>query len=455
MKLSITTEGCARFLLRCSIILIGCSNAFAAEPRIESDPSSPSSSSATIPFVLQNTMIEQEDVETLEQRAISPPLQGKTFQSAVEDAAMRVPKVLSPTARLKWKAAYLKQNFDPDSYGDILTEVQSIHERDEDYDKETEDERLQRVLYTAVYAHRMRKAWNAKFKLSGTVVDDSGNPLDDIDVRLVIVDGLDVEGNYEERKVDRNFSIEPEATIVTLYFSKRGYYKDWVTFESPFNYGINDVQPLLRGKNFPQHRVVQNDLRMVLQKEGSLTKLHEYLVNLHFNLDRSGKVIDFAQPPPKRLHEPTLLPVKDVADLKQLPKLGVFVTAKADADGQIRWDPKLGGRPAISFTLHSVDPAGGFIRYLPLADHHGHYLVDQSMKQAPADGYQREFTIDHATDAPVPDGVNWYTLYFRVGNNYGRANIIHAGVSEDGKQLLVRVKFLLQPDGSRNLETEQ
>ena len=77
------------------------------------------------------------------------------------------------------------------------------------------------------------------------------------------------------------------------------------------------------------------------------------------------------------------------------------------------------------------------------------------MKTAPASGYQKELFLDAATLREFSQHRAQRYFFFRTKDKFGKG-IVGGGDTEIDQTGTIRlgVVFYLQPDGSRNLETE-
>jgi len=294
-----------------------------------------------------------------------------------------------------------------------------------------------------------------RFILNGSVVDEAGQALNGVTVvtRKTRSGGPFQEVRAEEgRKViDGSFQFDFRGCLtVTLTFTREGYYPTVLLFnyqEPP----VNDDQ-LLGGAPIPSPLIEKNDLRVVLEKRGNVTQLREYTEVLEYRATGRGVVMDLDRSNAQRK---SLRTVADVHDVTQLPTNAVYVLAERDEQGRIavvrqrRPDSSVINVLPRRLTLKLTAPDGGFIRVQPEPA----LRISSQTKVAPETGYQAELTIlpEDFAEAETRGGALYY---FKANGRFGKGSTGWVEVKADQTLVQLRVRFRIQTDGSRNLETE-
>lgn len=80
-----------------------------------------------------------------------------------------------------------------------------------------------------------------------------------------------------------------------------------------------------------------------------------------------------------------------------------------------------------------------------------------TMKTAPETGYVQEMEIDPKKVIEriktVEGTYSGLYFYFKVGGRYGKGSIGQIDVVNGGERVRVLIAFMVQPDGSRNVDT--
>jgi hypothetical protein len=303
--------------------------------------------------------------------------------------------------------------------------------------------------------HRLIQVDQGRFIISGSVMDEAGQALNGVTIvaRKTRSGGpfQEVWSEEERHVVDGNFQFDYRGCLtVTLTFTREGYYPSvlLLNYQEPL---VDDDQ-LLGGSPIPTPLIEKNDLRVVLEKRGNVTQLREYAEVLEYRPTGQGVVMDLDQSNAKRR---SLRAVVNTHDAAQLPTNTVYVIAERDEQGRIAVVRKR--RPNSSvvdvlprrLTLRLTGPDAGFIR---VQAEPGRRLSSQT-KIAPEAGYQAELTIlsDDFVQAGSSGGA---VYYFKANGKFGKGSTGWVKVNADQTLVQLRVRFLVQPDGSRNLETE-
>jgi len=320
----------------------------------------------------------------------------------------------------------------------------------------------QRVMIELM--ERWIRSSQVRFKVSGTVVDETGDQLSGVRLACSMSQptlpqaGGDVSRYVSgpEAMIDGDFVFEPDikGTRIVLYFEKEGYYPEKRSFTAD-KLGPQANHDLLAGI-IPQRGVTEiKDLEIVMQKIGELTTLKRRRARMSFHANGSGEVFDFDI---RRGHlHGDLVRVANVTDPDQLPKHAAYLVAEVDEDGiipatQEEYDDVLGGRWShaqvpMNLRLVMTDSEGGFILFVHDEEIRGSDQAARQMVRAPAEGYA------HVLELTPEIARRGHLFFFKVGDKYGRGKLHVPRVSSDEKTFQMAVEFQIQLDGSRNLET--
>ena len=309
--------------------------------------------------------------------------------------------------------------------------------------------------------------------LQGEVVDDRGQPVDGVTVRITkgriarpvsgLFEQIPQETQTEQRTVSHRFAFHLHGwQYASLFFEKPGYYQDLIRVESGRR-ALDDrrfLSPAVAAQLGDPKFLRYRSLRIVLERERQRTQLILYRnVKLTYGEGTShkgGRVIDLDQPPNPTDGKSGRL-AADLTDATQLPRCGAYMLASTE-DGapggevdwfQIRTDGSSWPSPK-QLRLRLTGEGAGWI---PLQSHR-EVNVLWGMKTAPVNGYQPELVLDQEfmRDASTSGGISLY-FYFRTCGRYGKGQI-HIPMMDRDKAAL-EADFLIQPDGSRNVESRQ
>jgi hypothetical protein len=193
--------------------------------------------------------------------------------------------------------------------------------------------------------------------------------------------------------------------------------------------------------------LIQEDLRIVLERQGQRTWLLDYNEVLTYEGTGRGVIIDFDRP---HYRGQSVVEVRNLHDPTQLPEDCVYLLVETDANGRIAvvrvprqnsahidiWPKRM--------RLIMNAPESGFVSVEPDPNR----KLARQMKQAPESGYQRELILE--TDET---GFHHRYFYFKTKDKYGKGATGWVTVEENASVIRFSPTFRLQPDGSRNLET--
>jgi|GEM_PF-3377021 len=308
---------------------------------------------------------------------------------------------------------------------------------------------------------KLMHAEHGTIRLRGEVVDEQGQRLNGVTVRL----GKTRFKNYWEASETDEENVNVDGTFdltITGYaylratFEKPGYYSKQIQV------GI-DLPPelamrVIEGQTVDPQTMTKDGLRIVLEKQGNVTKLQTYGGFLEYRSDGSGKVMNFDKLP---VGKKALQTMQNVHDSERLPPNCAYFIAERDDNGLIgtvRWVRPEGQIPFTfprRVTLIMSDPSGGFVPFLPAIQQNQFH----QMKQAPETGYQSQLVIESdyftRTQGALVQSKNKQYFFFKTGGKYGKGTVGNVVMNGSGSNVLLGVVFRIQPDGSRNLETDE
>lgn len=404
---------------------------------------------------------------------------------------------------------YMRQHF-PEAYR-LLSEKKPEW-AEKLVEEQTRKEGDRQGLATAVMLARHALAIRGDFRLGGIVVDEDARPLSGVSVKVsketIVLSpkgwprgeratgAVDVTGSFLLRIAD--------ARRIQLGFHKPGYYEvRSVEFALPELTGARYWEVGLTGKKLPPQQIERRDLRIVMERQGKLTRLTPGGGTLEFRHDGTGDVVemglnagghwfmqgtrrtDMSIRPPKHLPEKCLyiVPKTDEKGRIVLMKLSALQSRRAKEAN--RGGPKLVGSVPDDETQYVYaptevrlvvsDPQGGFIRYEPKPDREirPDRPWTRDMKEAPQEGYIHELVLDSEAIKKLfanPDEPQPVYFYIEAFGKYGKGQLdlriilresprkYVNGQLEPIRYLLdeagvaAQVQVLVQPDGSRNLE---
>ena len=309
---------------------------------------------------------------------------------------------------------------------------------------------------------RAVSAYNGRITLSGTVVDDSGNPLQGVRLRYskstAALDWTQMGGEGSTNEVvDRTFSIDVDnAGAITLHFSKAGYLPARLGFSTRDDLSPEEETAFFGPDPIHPPHVVREGLEVVLYEVGEAVELVESYARLTHRGDGSGVVLSgfgSSQGGPTE--------VSDVNDTALPEPDCIRMVAATNAQGEISvvqiTNEVLGvsWRYPERFRLIMNDPEGGFVVFTPAPG----VPVEVQMKTAPETGYTREVEFTAEQMANVGEGyrmaqdVVWFFL--KSHGKFGKGNLgIAKGRTWNGHSMaFVGITLWVQPNGSRHVQT--
>ena len=261
-------------------------------------------------------------------------------------------------AMAKWNTA---------KYGDILEEWTRVRESINTLDKNNPDYVRAYKLWT-VYQIRLYRALQRDFIVTGEIVDDAGQPVEDVTFRIT-KSTTKVGGwgfRYEEAKltIPSRFELHVDgASHLRLSFWKKGYYVEMgsVVDRDEDTYNAKVLMEAFQKDRFPR-RIVRRHLRIVLERQGKLTRLKVYRERIFFYADHSARAIDFEKPA-SNMHRRSLRQIKNTRDRSTWPKHCAVLLAATEGigkDARIAILPRPNHRSAKGAKLVLNDPDGGF-----------------------------------------------------------------------------------------------
>lgn len=314
----------------------------------------------------------------------------------------------------------------------------------------------------------LQKTAHGRFVLAGEVVDREGRLLDDVKLHMTM-DTL-VGWGWEVKSKGRQDIIKNGAfridvrpyNGITMRFEKDGYYPEDRDFNFSAEYPAGVEQAVLRGEDVKVDEGVVRDenIRVVMEKKGVVMEPVVYGGPLLYAPGYGGTTakivyIDFSIPPQK---DYKLKSVPSLAEVTNIPTYTAYAIADVDEERRVAHEMiKIGTfRPeayAKNIYLRINDPEGGFIEYVPKPKE----LAFWTMKTAPESGYVQEIVIDPEMVmnqiVNVQGNYSGIHFYFKVGGRYGKGSIGQIDVKNGGESVRIFIAFMVQPDGSRNVDT--
>lgn len=321
----------------------------------------------------------------------------------------------------------------------------------------------------------MHKTAHGRFILAGEVVDQDGDRLKDVEIRMrlsqLIGIGWDTKSDYETAAAGNGIfhvDVRPYSSV-NLTFKKEGYYDEQLFFPFASNHiSREDEAAIMAGKEVTiEEGIVRSEnLRIVMEKKGDITDLLEETFKLTYQRQRdgtaSGRVVSFNRemwPRGYYYQGPrNPIPATNLLDPVQIPPMCVYMLPKVDEDGRIRSEVKVYGKNGrltrtypIELRLISSDPEGGFIIYKQQPNEFAYW----SMKLAPETGYKQELVLDADWfyERSLIQNTPGTYFYFKINGRYGKGRLGTLRFPEGDYALELETEFQLQTDGSRNLDT--
>jgi len=261
--------------------------------------------------------------------------------------------------------------------------------------------------YQQAFAQEYLLEFFGDVSLAGTVEDDAGAPLSNVEVRVSINDVSNVVYH-----VDHAFALEfTNCAALRMEFRKDGYDSQWKMMSVG-----KDGRRTWGGRKV----LTDHALKIVLDKQGVLTQL----ILRKFFVERrptgQGNVGDFAADP-----QYTDRWIQNLDGDHVLPDHGMYLAFRMDGTGH------------VAVVRMSCETDGFVLGPTDESDDRNM----RRMKTAPDVGY--------VTEMPVPK--QCWSFYYRIGGQYGKGFAFKNG----GDERDIRLVTFTQPDGSRNLEAKE
>ena len=287
---------------------------------------------------------------------------------------------------------------------------------------------------------------NVDFEIRGNVVDQDGGPLSGVGLR---VRGLRTPGPFREehysltRKVDRVFELSLSRTYAaTLYFSLDGYHSCRLGFSSRIP---------AEGARIEGHTHTYDDVTVVLHKIGELAQVHRHGCVLSYGLDGTLQAWDLSTVGPVRRQSRLL-------DLDAIPGPDVscmyvhLVASPTPIEPQVVGGMEMTPRNAILQVVLQDGQGGGFIRVATEGRSEKEMLY--ATTTAPTEGYSPTLDLSPGDIAGLRVGAAVY-FYCRINGLLGKGYVNSLHFRPDSGVKMCGLRFLIQPNGSTNVETRQ
>ncbi len=295
-----------------------------------------------------------------------------------------------------------------------------------------------------LYEKIIRQSFSGKIRLTGTIVNAEGKPLEDVRMEVITLEfnslrSTDLKEIKQEQIVNGTFTYAcDDCAGVRLEFKKEGYYREKIEY-------------LTYAGDPPNMEVIKSDEKVVLEKRGVRVALERYSGTLKVS-PNENEVLPFSFGQCSRAVPITRLAETAASKKHEGDVLYLELKVKQDANGEIATQEVQ--RPGSSYKLKKpVEPFldftradGGVIVYQPKS----RFVrkIDREMKRAPAEGYQPTLALDLEVD-------DTQYFYCRIGKRYCRGSISPVSVnrSSKGDYTSLHVSIRLNPtEGDTNLE---
>ena len=381
----------------------------------------------------------------------------KSFGIQTADEMQELQRKLVEEAKAKGEPIEkVLQQYYQKTQAEFLDRARRANKSSEEYGRFVQERYL---ILGQVMRHRAEPLYQGRFTIGGTVVDQDGNPLSGVKVRV-----QKSEHAGEQRvgvvqfKVTTPFEIKVDGGAkLSLTFEKPGYYPvDDQTVSVPVPQRI-DTPEILANKPVARPVVEKRDLRIVMEKQGKLVKLQQFSAWLEHCADGSGVVLDLDSPTDKPPFASYDKKVASLASPETLPRNCLYLLSQAEKENrsasaavQQKGGPVPVPRPVtrlpITVRLLAAGSDSGFVTVTPPNP----FRPFRTMKEAPREGYQREIVLE------APTNGSQAVFYFKLHGKYGKGQLCNIQLRQQGTASVVASLVVwLQPDGSRNLESMQ
>jgi len=323
-------------------------------------------------------------------------------------------------------------------------------------DKTKKGEEMQRFLEEW---GKEQKERSGPIVVRGTLTDENGTPLNDVNCRI---DNEYNTGAFEggwrssRQTVSSPFELAfEESGGVELRFSKDGYQSRTISlrYKAPRPERVEAFGKV----RFQDKAKIYEDVAILLPSDAGITRMGGYgmYLTLHPNGDRQvfdlGNPLKRGGPEVDHAYGAKLIHAGD-----PISSGTIFVEAvpakKAREPlvrgGQYDWPPN----QDLLIVLDDGQ-GGGMIRAKPEKDKHfPDKKLSWFMRKAPDGEYEKRLRITQDDWAPFRNGERVH-FYCRVNGKYGKGDLSAGYTQQEGYR--VDIRFLYQPDGSRNVETKE
>jgi hypothetical protein len=337
---------------------------------------------------------------------------------------------------------------------------------------------------------RQRQAYNrGRLIVSGEVVDEDGKALRNVQLKvpksrsadhLAKLDAVWESQDHSNFKlhdlqvleletliVNKSFKVDiknADTIHIPLAFTCEGHYPKSINLgfwerEDFYEYAfLKDISVLADMSKMPKEFVREEKLRIVLEKRGPVTQLVERYLKMELTVKGPDKFVLIGPNDAGLLAQEVFVPKG-----KEIPARTFYAEVPREKDGSIPTIKVGGDLPATSrmlpkgLKLKINAPDSGFIPARPRAGKR----VGRVLTPAPEKNYQPELSFaqfdlqdQHKSQTSGRNDWNGGWFFFKLGDRYGRGCFCGVRVSDDGSKMEVQVSISIQPDGSRNLETD-
>lgn len=239
---------------------------------------------------------------------------------------------------------------------------------------------------------------SSKMNISGIIIDDNGNPLNDVELEFNFSRAKGWESESLNKKVvsKSRFSFTQSGyTGVTVYFRKKGYFS-----ETRF-YGTYQASKYLKNKTY-----TQTDEKIVLREKGKFAKIDIFDKKLKYSFSKK---------------------TKGICDVSNLSYETFPIDKKIDCSKYIYLDFERNQDGEIIMTqnhLGHLIPKGPIVRYFSKDSNDGFILVEPPkdityLTTAPDTAY-------NIKEIKIPYGIDRIYFYYRNGKSYGKGFVGYA-----------------------------
>ena len=279
-----------------------------------------------------------------------------------------------------------------------------------------------------------------RFIIEGNIVDDAGNPLNDVQLQITQSIKLGLLGSKESKSTKvliSDFSLELSGcTQVYLTFSKDGYF-----VVSNKSYDINNPE---KGQEKTGNTLIAKKQKIILQKIGKIARYKSFNPSLKLYPDNKLSIFELDN----------FYTIKNYSaeSLKNsIPPNSFYLSVERDPSDNIIKVLNRGNNrevPKVIYLNFNCSKNDGLIIVKDVTD-------IKMLKEAPADGYNIKQIVFSAQEDLINNNI---FFYYKAGNSYGKGSI--DSISYSGSGLLKVGLQLMQnnekdPKEKRNLQSFQ